>query len=107
MVLPRPSFAGIDPNTESAIPIGATEPLRLKILKDYLEIVPVATILTLEEAMRMAIANPTVLGHHEYVLRTFRQAGWTVIPRGNREPTFEKRPHVRQPINAAAEVKEP
>lgn len=87
-------------NSDSGIPIGATEPVRLKILKDYLDIVPVSSVLSLQEAMQMAIADPEVEGHRQYVVRTFRQAGWTVIPRGNREPIFEKRPDPRQAANA-------
>lgn len=90
----RTAFTGAYTDFETAIPIGTPPPPRLHILSGYLENVSLNSVLALSEAMRMAQANPDIPGHRQYVLRTLRQGKWTLIPRGKREPIFQKRPRV-------------
>jgi hypothetical protein len=51
----------------------------------------VCAVVSLDEALRIAQAQPDVPGHRQYVIRLFHDEGWIMSPRGRGEPVFEKR----------------
>jgi hypothetical protein len=70
---------------------GTPEPERLHVLRNYVRCATVCAVVSLDEALRIAQAQPDVPGHRQYVIRLFHDEGWIMSPRGRGEPVFEKR----------------
>jgi hypothetical protein len=70
---------------------GTPEPARLHVLRNYVRCATVCAVVSLDEALRIAQAQPDVPGHRQYVIRLFHDEGWIMSPRGRGEPVFEKR----------------
>ncbi|REJ96918.1 MAG: hypothetical protein DWQ29_00580 [Planctomycetota bacterium] len=80
-----------DTGLNMVVPIGAPMPEHLHVLRNYVKSSSLSAVVTLREAMRIARANPDVLGHRQYVLRTFQEDGWVMANQKGGEPVFEKR----------------
>lgn len=75
---------------------GAAQPERMHVLRNYLRCSTNATIVSLDEALRIAEAMPNVPGHRQHVIRLFQTEGWIMAPRRRGEAVFEKREAVKQ-----------
>lgn len=84
-----------DARMDFVIPVGATEPSKLDVLRNYIHCATIGTAVPLPKAMKMAQADPDVVGHRQYVMRVFRDEGWVMVPRGKQDPVFERRPRER------------
>jgi hypothetical protein len=85
-------FSDSDTSTQFMAPLATPEPKNLGLLRDYLRCRTIGATLPLAKAIQIAQAQPENADHHLHILRVFREEGWVMLPRGKREPIFEKQP---------------